>query len=163
MRLCRHCGEFKDESAYFPSLPSKCKECDRKWKAAYRARNSDREAAYWREYRRSKPQIVSAAQKRHYQANKERWDLKQAIRAERKRGVPSEPYTREAIFERDGYECQICRQPVDRDLRYPDRQSATLDHEVPLVAGGADTPANVRTAHLICNLRKGKSTGASAP
>jgi 5-methylcytosine-specific restriction endonuclease McrA len=33
--------------------------------------------------------------------------------------------------------------------------SPTLDHVVPLVAGGLHDPANVRLAHLTCNSRKG--------
>ena len=33
--------------------------------------------------------------------------------------------------------------------------SATLDHVIPLAKGGAHARANVRCAHLICNLRKG--------
>jgi 5-methylcytosine-specific restriction endonuclease McrA len=31
----------------------------------------------------------------------------------------------------------------------------TIDHVLPLSRGGDDTPANVRLAHRLCNVRKG--------
>jgi hypothetical protein len=59
------------------------------------------------------------------------------------------------IYERDGWVCQLCMKPIDRALTAPDRMSASLDHRVPLVAGGGHTASNVQASHLICNIRKG--------
>lgn len=66
-----------------------------------------------------------------------------------------EPFTSIEIFERDGWHCGICDEPVDRELRYPDPMSASLDHIVPLSKGGGHTRENVRCSHLGCNVRRG--------
>ena len=70
-------------------------------------------------------------------------------------GVPYERYRREDVFERDGWVCQICGDPVDGSLEHPDPMSATVDHIVPLALGGADVFANVQLAHFHCNCVKG--------
>ena len=65
------------------------------------------------------------------------------------------------IYERDSWICQLCKEPVDRTLRWPAALSASLDHKVPLAAGGAHTRNNTQIARLICNIRKGaRTTGA---
>lgn len=58
------------------------------------------------------------------------------------------------IFERDGWECGICHQPIDRTLSYPHPQSVSLDHKTPLSRGGAHHPKNLQATHLRCNIRK---------
>jgi 5-methylcytosine-specific restriction endonuclease McrA len=72
----------------------------------------------------------------------------------------SEKFDPLEVFERDGWTCMLCGQPVDKRLIWPDEMSKSLDHNVPLVAGGLHTRANCQLAHLICNIRKGgRSTG----
>lgn len=83
------------------------------------------------------------------------WQQKNRRRRALKRGAASEPYTLEEIAERDEFLCGICAGPVDMGLRCPDRQAPTIDHVVPIVAGGDDTLANVQLAHFGCNSRKG--------
>lgn len=56
-----------------------------------------------------------------------------------------------AVFERDNWTCGICGEPVDPDLVWPDKMSASLDHIRPLSKGGTHTLDNVRCAHLSCN------------
>ena len=58
------------------------------------------------------------------------------------------------IFERDGWVCQLCHEPIDSELRHPDPMAASLDHVVALVNGGTHTRANVQASHLTCNQRK---------
>ena len=60
-----------------------------------------------------------------------------------------------SVFERDDWTCYLCRRPVDPSLSGRHRLGATLDHIVPLVAGGEHSYANVRTAHQRCNSAKG--------
>jgi 5-methylcytosine-specific restriction endonuclease McrA len=36
-----------------------------------------------------------------------------------------------------------------------DAQGYTIDHVTPISLGGADTIDNVRSAHRVCNLRRG--------
>ncbi len=59
------------------------------------------------------------------------------------------------VFERSGWICGLCDDPVDQDLRYPDPLSASLDHIVPGPFGGRHEDSNVQLAHLVCNKRKG--------
>lgn len=58
---------------------------------------------------------------------------------------------RHSIFKRDGWMCQICFRPVNPELKWPDPDSATLDHIVPFSLGGEHTRENVRLAHARCN------------
>lgn len=60
---------------------------------------------------------------------------------------------RSEVFERDGWMCHICGRPVDR---HPSNrlEGASLDHVVPIAAGGTHIMENVRTAHLHCNIKK---------
>jgi len=59
------------------------------------------------------------------------------------------------VYERDGWACGLCHQPVNRKLAWPDPLSPSLDHVVPLAAGGDHSRANTQLAHWICNVRKG--------
>jgi len=64
----------------------------------------------------------------------------------------------EVIRERDGNRCGICGRRVGRKS-HPHPESPSLDHIVPLGAGGAHEAANLQLAHLSCNLRKGARGG----
>lgn len=63
------------------------------------------------------------------------------------------------IFERDRWRCGICGQRIGKSLKYPHPRSKSVDHVVPLVAGGDDTAANKRASHLDCNRRRGHRGG----
>lgn len=80
-----------------------------------------------------------------------------------KRDAYREDVFRASIFERDGWKCQLCGKPTDRDAVAPNggqstkRESIwapTIDHIVPYDCGGTHEPANVQCAHFICNSRK---------
>lgn len=71
------------------------------------------------------------------------------------RGAESEVFEPVDIFERDGWKCLLCGDPVNRDLRWPDPMSASLDHIVPLSRGGVHIPSNTQCSHLVCNVRRG--------
>ena len=67
-----------------------------------------------------------------------------------------------AIYERDGWICQLCNEPVDRDAHYLADWAASLDHIEPRSAAliPDDSPSNLRTAHRWCNSVRGDgSTG----
>lgn len=74
-------------------------------------------------------------------------------------GVHFENVSRPEVFARDGYTCQLCGDPIDPRLTYPDPMSASLDHVVPLSKGGPHTFDNCQAAHLRCNLSKGARGG----
>lgn len=78
-------------------------------------------------------------------------------------GVEVAPTNRLAIYERDRWVCYLCELPV---ARYADGRSPwapSLDHVVPLVAGGPHCDENLRLAHLRCNLVKGSSVVVQPP
>lgn len=84
---------------------------------------------------------------------------KQKVTAHRRRAKkfdngPIEFIGPELVYKRDGWVCGICGEPVNKDLEYPDPESASLDHIIPLAAGGTHTWDNVQLAHLRCNVEK---------
>ena len=81
--------------------------------------------------------------------------------------VYSRIWTEEEILEEHGAICHICG--LDIDLKAPRKigeqgweLSIHYDHVVPVVEGGPDTAENVRPAHALCNLKKGRSTTSNA-
>lgn len=68
--------------------------------------------------------------------------------------------TRLSIYERDGWVCQLCDEPVDPGVPTQDRMGHTLDHVVPqsqqLIPD--HSPSNLRLAHRICNSLRGDGT-----
>jgi 5-methylcytosine-specific restriction endonuclease McrA len=82
------------------------------------------------------------------------WKKRKAI----KKGAPEHPaevFTRHEIGRRDGWICGICAKPIHRWVLHPDPKSASIDHILPLSKGGTHTRANVRIAHLDCNVARG--------
>jgi len=119
---------------------SRCRDCSR---AANLARmQADREA--WNSYSRK-----WAAE------NRDKRSVQEGRRRAKLRGALAESVSRLEIFERDGWICQMCFQPVDKDLKYPHPMSATWDHIVPLARGGSHTRDNLRLAHWHENQAKG--------
>lgn len=60
-----------------------------------------------------------------------------------------------ALYERDGWTCQICGEPVNRTPWANDPRDATLDHIIPRSKGGTHDPENLRTACHLCNASRG--------
>ncbi len=70
------------------------------------------------------------------------WKKRHAV----KRGADryqAETIFTDSIYERDGWICQLCNEPVDKALEFPNQMSASLDHRLPLSVGG--THARQRT------------------
>jgi len=65
------------------------------------------------------------------------------------------------VHERDGWICQLCGAPVDRDLPWPHPRSVTLDHVQPISRGGSHIAVNLQTAHWECNMIKGATEPGS--
>lgn len=67
---------------------------------------------------------------------------------------PVERFSSREIYERDNWICHLCRNSVDKNLKFPDPFSVSLDHIQPIARGGGHTRANVACSHLRCNLKK---------
>lgn len=62
---------------------------------------------------------------------------------------------RDLVRARDGDDCSICGQPVDFTIPAGEWMGPSLEHVVPLAAGGTNDPANLRLAHAFpCNAAK---------
>lgn len=65
----------------------------------------------------------------------------------------------EYLLERDRWRCGICGTAIRRSAVYPDPMAPTIDHIVPLAAGGTHARENLQPAHSRCNTRKGDRGG----
>ena len=93
----------------------------------------------------------------------ERWakehpDVQRAGKLRRRarlRGVEVEHVSPVEVFNRDGWTCQLCKEPTPQRLigtRSPRRP--TVDHIVPIAKGGAHIYQNVQCVCSQCNCRK---------
>jgi hypothetical protein len=80
-------------------------------------------------------------------------------RRARLRGADVECFADCEIYERDNWRCGICGTKVDKRLAFPHKMSASLDHIVPLAAGGSHTRRNVQCSHWLCNSQKTSGPG----
>lgn len=152
---CTHCG-VEGRARKVSKFGYFCKESDCR-KALNRVRqrvwNAEHPGYYTKHPSRKRyREEVAAGTRPHWRQVDP--DLGRAVnqrRRARKAGANCESFRTLDIYERDGWICGICEKPVDRELRYPDPKSASLDHVVPLSLGGDHTRANVRLAHLKCN------------
>ena len=181
-KACTKCREDKLLSEYNrrsgtkDGLEYRCRSCASNYHKEWRKQNADKLREYQKSWRELNSEYMSEYNRAWYEANKvevsarsrsrhaERWPSDPEYRSRiaaanlrRRRMLAqarSEPYTRESIFERDGWVCGICKGPIDQEARWPNTGCATIDHIVPLVLGGDDTPENVQSAHGYCNFSK---------
>jgi len=70
------------------------------------------------------------------------------------------PSHRRRLYERDGWRCGICGEPVSMDYSSSDPWAPTLDHIKPQASTTTPdhTDANLRTAHALCNSLRGEGS-----
>lgn len=93
-----------------------------------------------------------AVKRREYERQTNSYDPVKSSKQKRrrraaKRGVLSEPYSRQEVFDRDGGKCRYCEGAVGSDWH--------IAHLVALSRGGADTLDNVAVSCRSCNLADG--------
>jgi 5-methylcytosine-specific restriction endonuclease McrA len=123
-------------------------EKERERSRLYYATHREQEAVRSRRYREEHGEVINARVAEWRKANPDKHRANQTRRRARRRNAVVEPYDRDAIYDRDGGRCHICHAKVPRRLM-------TIDHLIPIVHGGSDTPDNVAVAHRACNLRRG--------
>jgi 5-methylcytosine-specific restriction endonuclease McrA len=79
----------------------------------------------------------------------------------RRRGLAKAHLSLWSIYARDRGRCGLCCGPVGRRFTPPHPRSATLDHIVPVVAGGVHEARNLQLAHFGCNSAKRERPCAS--
>lgn len=169
---CRDCSR-----AYWDEWRSNNSGKNAAYTADWRARNPDLVKAKYAKYRAENRERCNAATRKWRTENKDRmktlnakWHSENRDRVrskvQRRRAIRkgrteiiAEVIEPQKVFQRDGWRCGRCGKKVNKRLKYPDPKSASLDHIVPLSAGGDHTYVNVQLAHLRCNLEK-KNTGA---
>jgi len=62
------------------------------------------------------------------------------------------------LFELHAWICCICHEKINRFVRCPDWNAATIDHIIPISKGGTHTWDNVAPAHYRCNMDKADLT-----
>ncbi|WP_425313196.1 HNH endonuclease [Microbacterium esteraromaticum] len=67
------------------------------------------------------------------------------------------------IYDRDGWRCQLCGDPVDMTADTHAPTAPTLDHITPRSRGGSDDPKNLRLAHRGCNARRQSAVDEYVP
>lgn len=84
------------------------------------------------------------------------------LSAHRRRAAKKgQPYTEQQVLEHYGTLCHICGTAIDLEAPRQNgkvgwEKGLHLDHVMPIALGGSDEIANVRPAHGLCNIRKGK-------
>lgn len=164
-KVCPVCRTDKPLDAYSRAGDSWCKRCVADKRAVWRLANPkppvERVATacdacgdiFMADGRRSRYCTTSCAAANKNKAN---WPYMVSRRA-RLRGVTVEFFDRREIFERDDWTCGICNEAVDPDAALFSDRYPTIDHVIPIARGGEHSRANVQTACLLCNMRKGTS------
>lgn len=172
LRYCRYCDQALPLDRFYRSsvngLQNECRDCKlerQKRSTAEKAKNREpviRNCVHCGEsftvsiYRRDAMYCSRACKCVHWKTlNPERRREIGRLRSARERGAKvGVVIDRQAIFERDGWMCQLCGLPVDPTIPAGDRMSKTLDHIIPVSKGGVHTPDNLQLAHLCCNASK---------
>jgi len=64
-------------------------------------------------------------------------------------------HIRQRVLARDNWTCYLCAGPIDPSLAWPHPLGASVDHYIPVSAGGTDRDDNLRATHWHCNENKG--------
>lgn len=103
-------------------------------------------------------QFATTNQKKIYcSTNCATW-LKEQRRRETKQrqwSAKNTPLLKARIYYRDKGICQLCQQPIDLTLTYPNPMMFSVDHITPRSKGGGHTLGNLQATHLICNTKRG--------
>lgn len=161
MKWCPCCQAYKTVDEFFihRSKPDgrsiECKPCGRARVKSWRERNPEKVAAMSR--RRSETGAGAASTRRYRKTRPHIGRDNAAGRRVRLRGVERESFTKQQIFDRDKWTCQLCGKRISRRHVWPHPFSPTIDHIIPLADKGPHTRANVQAAHARCNISKKRS------
>ena len=185
-KICNKCNIEKELEEFSPLAKGKhgrraaCKICQAAITKLYREKNPEASRAAAKKYRKSKPEVISRKNKKYYATHKE--SVLRSVREWRKNNVEKTKehsrrhnsrrrarrlnngvvaYTEPQMLELYGTNCYLCGSAIDLTApRKPGvagwEQGLHIEHLISIVNGGTDSIENVRPAHGVCNLRKGK-------
>lgn len=141
--------EAANRRAQYAANPAKF---NAKTKASYEA-NREQHIEWMREWRRRFPEKQAQSERSWRAANPDKVYAKNKRQQAQRRGAARVgPVDLDALWTG---ECGLCGEPLDRDARYPDPVSPSLDHIIPIVLGGSHEQSNLQWTHLLCNKKKG--------
>lgn len=166
MRRCPRCREVKALTEFTVNRGKPgghgwyCLPCNREFQSAWRkseagrasnrrsqqayvARNREKVVEFRRAWRHRNPDKVRAMEARYKERHPEK------VKAKDDRHNENRQYKfRYPVYERDRGICHICKKKVPRE-------AFTVDHLIPVSAGGLTTFENLAVAHPSCNYRRG--------
>lgn len=143
---------------WFSENKDKVKEMNKRYKQKRRENkkiNYQKERTYQARWVKNNPEKMQASRNNWKKNNPWSSAVYRQARRAKIRGVFAENFSPIEIFNRDAWVCQLCHKKVNKDLRWPDPMSASLDHIVPISKGGSHTKNNTHLAHLKCNIHAG--------
>ena len=180
MTACAVCGTEvlkRDPASPIPAMHRRCRDSAEGWRIAQRAKGiPTRRMA---EFRRKMEKAASGRPSTNrvfiqgpcewcaepFCAPMGKWcssacRTKSKLSTRKPTAFNPKPQLRRDIYERDKWICGICTQPIDPNLAWPHKWSASLDHIVPqshmLIPD--HSARNLRAAHLYCNSMRGNGS-----
>jgi 5-methylcytosine-specific restriction endonuclease McrA len=106
------------------------------------------------EYKANNKEKIREQSKEYRKNNREKVRSKLHDYRARKRGAFVEKIDFKVIYEKDNGICYLCGKPVNMNKLENENIPAdygTIDHVIPIIAGGLHEYTNIRLAHLSCN------------
>jgi|SRR5690606_28541254 len=163
-KACGRCGEvkpfaeFSADSRRADGVRGVCKSCAKLSQSEWVSRNREKvrrgvnaRRAAWSPEQRAAANAASAAWKR---ANPEKVRDYVHRRRAAKAATECGPIDYGALWDECSGSCPDCGTLIDRRAPWGSAEFASLDHIVPLSAGGPHAQHNLRYTCLPCNLRK---------
>lgn len=150
---CRNCAARRAREWRLNNL-ARAKAYDKKRSKQRYLENRDAILEWQAKYRDSNRAKVNAYKELSRKRNLPKYADKENRRRARIKQNGVEFYSRLEVFDRDRGLCYICLKSIDILKHWPDPKSFSVDHIIPISKGGADKMDNVRSTHLICNVKK---------
>lgn len=151
---CQRCAAVASRGYRTPERP--CTHCGKFFRAVKGRRCcSDRCAAARTEEARDRRRVPAERTARLKRARRNRHSARRYADLKRAGSSTRRVVGRwRRICARDRFICWICTGRIDPSIRAPHRRAPSVDHVIPLSAGGSDDDANLRAAHFGCNSRR---------